>query len=343
MKYAPIYKAAFVFVVLIVIAGCDFKPQSAGNLDEIIVFADSMDWNDYKPPIDSVFGRLYQTPVMESEYVLSWQPADDLEKFKYTRNIFFLGRMNSDGAVSTLVRNSLSEDIINNVNSGKYFYIPKHDPWATDQYVLFLLAPNKEELINRIYKYSDAIYDDFEKSYYERFKEELFKRYENEDLEEYLVNHFPFTMRIPSDYFIAHESVDSNFVWIRRLEPDRSVMVHWVPYSDTIDVNYKWIVKERNKVADMIYEGDVIVEGETKRRTVRFLKWQALRLEGTWMNPKYMIGGPFRNITFVDSKSNLIFMIDFYVRAIGQRKKMYLDQLDIMAHTFQSKARLQAK
>ncbi|NIV09770.1 MAG: DUF4837 family protein, partial [Aliifodinibius sp.] len=65
-------------------------------------------------------------------------------------------------------------------------------------------------------------------------------------------------------------------------------------------------------------------------------------LEGTWMNPKYMVGGPFRNMTFVDDKSNLIFMIDFYVRAIGQRKKVYLDQLDIMAHTFQSKAHLKS-
>ncbi|NIV09771.1 MAG: DUF4837 family protein, partial [Aliifodinibius sp.] len=77
------------------------------------------------------------------------------------------------------------------------------------------------------------------------------------DLEEYLINHFPFKIRIPSDYFIANESVEFNYVWVRRLNPDRSLMVHWVPFSDTIDVNDEWVIKERNKIAEMIYEGDV--------------------------------------------------------------------------------------
>ena len=34
----------------------------------------------------------------------------------------------------------------------------------------------------------------------------------------------------------------------------------------------------------------------------------------------------------------MIFMIDFYVQAVAQRKKLYLDQLDIMAHTFEAKS-----
>lgn len=329
-----------ILIVIIFIFGCSSKRQSAGNFDEIIVFADSVDWNDYQEPLNSVFGRYYKTPVLEREYILSWQSTNEIDKFKNSRNIFFLGRMNSKELASTIIKNSLSQDIINNVNSGKYFYIPKHDTWALDQYVLFLLAPDKNELIGRISKYGDAIYDDFEKSYYRRIKEELYRYYENKKLEEYLVNHFPFRVRIPSDYFIANESLENNFVWIRRVGPDRSLMVHWIPYHDNINVNYEWIVKERNKIAKITFEGDVIVEDETEIETVKFQKWQALRLEGTWKNPKHMVGGPFRNMTFTDN--NLIFMVDFYVQAIGQRKKMYLDQLEVMAHTFQSKSSLKS-
>ena len=321
--------------------GCSLNPESIGNFDEIIVFADSVDWRDFKVPLGNVFGKKYLTPVMEAEYVLSWHPAKDIEKFKHARNIFFLSRMNSDATVSTIVKNSLSQDIINDVNSGKFFYIPKHDPWASDQYVLFLLAPDKKELIDRMQKYGQIVYEDFEKSYYKRYEEEIFKRYENKELEEYLVDHFPFKVRIPSDYFIANESLEHKYVWIRRLEPDRSLMVHWMP-MDSIDFNYRWAVQERNRIAEMIFESDVIVEEETQFKTVKFDRWEALRLEGTWKNPIHFVGGPFRNITFVDNESGLIFMIDCYVQAIGQRKKMFLDQLDIMAHTFQTKAHLQS-
>lgn len=339
-------KAASKLLIIVLAAwgiwGCGYKPRSAGNLDEIIVFADSTDWLDYRAPLDSVLGREYPTPVVEQEYVLSWQPLEELENFRRSRNIIFLARTDSEEPVSALVQRSLNQEIIDNVNSGNYFYIPRHDPWASDQYVLFLLAPNKDEMIKRIYRYGDAIYDDFEKSYYKRFREELFKRYEQKDLEEYLLNHFPFKMRIPSDYFIADESVEYGYVWIRRLNPDRSITVHWMPFSDTMVVDEEWVIQTRNKLAQRIYEGDLIVEDETDSRFVQFLKWEALRLEGTWMNPNYMIGGPFRNITFVDEESQLIFMIDFYVQAVGERKKMFLDQLDIMAHTFQSKAQLKS-
>lgn len=327
---------------VILFGGCSMNPESRGNLDEIIVFADSSDWKDYKQPLASVFGKEYPTPVMEAEYILSWQPARDIEKFKHARNIFFLSRLNSNAPVSTIVRNSLSQDVIDNVDSGKYFYIPKHDPWASNQYVLFLLAPDKNDLIDRIQKYGDIIYDDFEKSYYKRYKEEIFKRYENKDLEEYLLNHFPFRVRVPSDYFIASESLEENYVWIRRIEPDRSLMVHWVPLSDSIQVNYRWVIQERNRIAELIFESDIIVEEETTMKAVKFNRWQALRLEGTWKNPIHFVGGPFRNITFSDNESGLIFMIDFYVQAIGERKKMFLDQLDIMAHTFQTKAHLES-
>jgi len=331
-----------IFTGFILFLGCSLNPQSSGNLDEIIVFADSSDWKDYKEPLAAVFGREYPTPVMEAEYILSWQPARDIERFKHAKNIFFVSRLNSNASVSTIVKNSLSQDIIDNVDSGKLFYIPKHDPWASSQYVLFLLAPDKNELIDRIQKYGDIIYEDFEKAYYKRYKEEIYRRYENKDLEEYLIDHFPFRVRIPSDYFIADESLEHNYVWIRRIDPDRSLMVHWVPLTDSMQVNYRWVIQERNRIAEMIFESDIVVEEETQIKTVKFNRWQALRLEGTWKNPIHFVGGPFRNITFIDNESRLIFMIDFYVQAIGERKKMFLDQLDIMAHTFQTKAHLES-
>lgn len=169
----------------------------------------------------------------------------------------------------------------------------------------------------------------------------MYTNNENRKLEDYLSEHFPFTMLMQKDYVVVDESREHRYVWMRRLHPDRSIFVHWIPYHDSIEIDFNWIVEQRNKLAKKIYHGDIVVEEETSLERFKFKKWPAsYRLEGTWMNPDLVIGGPFRNITFVDKESNLIYMIDFYVQAIGQRKRLYLDQLDIIAHTFRSKGQL---
>jgi hypothetical protein len=256
------------------------------------------------------------------------------------RNLMFIARLDSEDPVSKEVTALLNEEVIEGIKSGEYFYIPQKDSWAFNQYVVYLVAPTKDEMIQRIYDLGELVFDDFEESYYTRLKEEMYARYENKKLEDYLLEHFPFTLRVQHDYEIVDESLENNYVWLRRIHPrrDRSLAVHWISYSDSIDINFGWIVKQRNQLGQWSYQGDVVVEEETHLEQVRFSRWPAYRLEGTWKNPELYVGGPFRSIVFVDKKSDLIFLIDFYVQAVGERKKIFLDQLDIMAHTFRSKS-----
>ncbi|NIS37735.1 DUF4837 family protein, partial [Candidatus Saccharibacteria bacterium] len=249
-------------------------------------------------------------------------------------NVMFIARLDSELPISKEVNDLLNDDVKAGIRSGKYFYIPQHNTWARNQYVVFLVAPTKNDMIQSLYDKGELVSEDFRKSYYKRLKERMFKRFENEELEQYLAKHYPFTLRLPPDYLLLDESQEERYIWLRRLHPDRSLAVHWIPYNDTIDITYDWIVKQRNKLAEKIFHGDVVVEEESKLRELKFKRWQAKRLVGTWKNPELVIGGPFRSTVFVDKKTNYIFMIDFYVRAIGQRKRPYIDQLDVIAHTF---------
>jgi hypothetical protein len=157
---------------------------------------------------------------------------------------------------------------------------------------------------------------------------------EQKSLQRYVESHFPFTMRIQHDYFIANEDLEKNFVWIRRMDPDRSILVHWLPYDSSIILNSRWMIDERNRLAKITLSGDVIVEEETKAYATRFKNWKAIKLEGTWRNDSLVVGGPFKNFTFIDSLTNRIYMIDYYVQAIGKRKVLFLDQLTVLVHTF---------
>ncbi|MEL6822398.1 MAG: DUF4837 family protein, partial [Calditrichota bacterium] len=119
--------------------------------------------------------------------------------------------------------------------------------------------------------------------------------------------------------------------------------VTWIPYEDSVNIDYDWVVRERNKLGTKIFEGDVVVEEETTLEDVNFGSEPAQRLIGTWMNPTHFIGGPFRTIIVKDEQSKLVYLIDAYVQAIGLRKRYYLDQLDVMANTFVPKSQMEAE
>lgn len=327
----------FVTGLMMLISSCDHKPESKGNLDEIIVFADSLEWVDYKDALGSHFSKIYRMPTMEREYVMTRKPIEKLHLFQNRRNVLFLGTLNGQGEVSQQIRGILSENVVEGINNGDYFYIPREDEWASDQYVVYLVAPNKDAMLTRIYDLGELVYDNFKASYYKRLKKDMYSWGEQKEVERFLFDNYPFTLRIQHDYHLVDQSIEENYVWLRRFSPDRSMFIHWIPYEDSVKISFDWIVAERNRLAEKIYEGDIVVENETGMEQVQFNNSPALRLEGTWKNPKHFIGGPFRNTTFIDKENKLIYMVDFYVQAVGKRKKPFLDQLDVMAHTFRTR------
>jgi hypothetical protein len=335
MKYFKPITLILVLASIIFIAyNCGTMGTAVGDDDIVYVFADSTDWPLYEEPLNNIFGKYVRTPIMEREYLLRWVPFDKFNAYKKSKNIFILGRLNSNDPVSENVKSLLNKDIIEGVKTGKYFYIPKKDVWVRDQYVLFFVANSVDDMIQKIIDLGELAYQDFRKYYFTRLRDEMFEHMEQKKLEKYIADHFPFTMRVQHDYFIADESLQENYVWIRRFDPDRSILIHWLPKPDTFQLTSRWIIDERNRLAKKVFHGDKVVEEETQAFSINFKGWNAIKLEGTWKNDSLQVGGPFRDITFIDSETNRIYMLDYYVQAIGKRKVPYLDQLDVLIYTF---------
>jgi hypothetical protein len=316
----------FSFIIFLMLWNCSAKGVAYGEDDVIHVFVDSTDWDYYKDVINNKFGEYIKTPIMERRYLLKWVSFDNFEEY--------IGRLDSQEPVSDNVKSLLNPEIIEGVQSSKFFYIPKEDLWSVNQYVLFLVAETRDAMIQKIIDLGDLAYQDFRKYYFKRLKDQMFRRMEQTDLQEYIEANFPFSMRIQHDYFIADEDIQDRYVWIRRFDPDRSMLVHWVPLSDDFQLNSRWVIDERNRLAKKVYSGDVIVEDETKAYSIQFKNWRAVKLEGTWRNDSLVVGGPFGNVTFVDRETQRIYMLDYYVQAVGQRKAPYLDQLNVILYTF---------
>ena len=296
--------------------------------------------------VAATFAGEVLTPVVETEFLVRWRPIEQLSQYKTRKNIFLLARLDSNLPVSEQVKANLNETVVEGIRSGDYFHIPQQNAWARGQYVLFLVAPTRDAMLQRLYDLGELAYDDFADSYYRRLRERMFKRYEQTDVQEYIELYYPFTIRVQHDYRVVDESTDERYVWLRRTnnrnDIDRSILVHWIPNDDSIRIGFDWIVAQRNRLADSLFAGDEIVEEETTLQQTRFGSFNALRLEGTWMNPELVVGGPFRTIVFIDRESDLIYLVDMYVQAVGKRKKPFLDQLEVLVHTLKPRSRMQA-
>ena len=63
-----------IFLILggIFLFQCGTHGEAVGDDDIIYVFADSVDWPQYREVLETKFNRYVKTPAMENQYLLEW-------------------------------------------------------------------------------------------------------------------------------------------------------------------------------------------------------------------------------------------------------------------------------
>ena len=324
---------SFITIILILSCACDYKNDSYGNFDEIIVIADSNLYLNVRPQVEQIFDRYIYTPHVERSFLLNYQTYERLGIFQMRRNLLFLAILDGEDAVSKYISNALSEEVKNAIRSGRIFQIFHRDFFASDQMAIILCAENLSDLKDKMKNQADAIYTELEDYHFERLSKIMFLRAEQKLLEEYFANTMGWEMRIQHDYFVAQESSDKNFVWLRRLKPDRSLFVFRQKASALPD-GEEWLINLRDSITTQYFEGDSVEISDTYIQRINFNERPALKMVGVWQNHKLLVGGPFRTFVLHDPNKNYVYLIDFQVTAPGKRKKPFLDQLEVMARSF---------
>lgn len=324
----------FITFYLTTFFGCDYKPASYGDFEKIVVFADSTLYAQVQTELEQTFDQFIYTPHSEKSFYLDLQPLEMLDTYQTRRNILFMGLIDGDDEVSKFINTALSNQIKENIKQGTIFEIFQADLFASEQEVIFLPAVDREMLKSFLSDRKDIIFDRLHKSYFRRMQNAMFLKGEQEIIEEYLVKEYGWKIRVQHDYRIVKEVEDRSFVWFRRLNPDRCLFVYRFPFDNFSD-NEKWLYSLRDSLTTVHYEADSIDTEDTYLQNIQFMEKEAQKLTGIWQNHRHYIGGPFRTYVFSDSTEKYAYMIDISVTAPGERKKPYLDQLDIMAHTFE--------
>ena len=314
--------------------GCEYKPASFGDFEKIVVFADSTLFTQVQTELEQTFDQFIYTPHSERSFYLDLQPLALIDTYQTRRNLLFMGLLDGQDQVSEFMRSALSAQIKERVANGDVFEIFQEDLFASEQQVIFLPAVNPEMLKKFLSDRKDIIFNRLHESYFHRMQNAMFLKGEQFVIEEYLTKEYGWKIRVQHDYRIVKEVEDRSFIWIRRLNPDRSLFVYRFPFK-RLDDEGEWLFGLRDSLTTVHFEADSIDHTDTYLEIVQFMGKDNKKLTGVWQNHQHYIGGPFRTYSFTDPTNSYIYVIDISVTAPGERKKPYLDQLDIMAHSFQ--------
>jgi len=257
----------------------------------------------------------------------------DLNSLKERLNLVFIGTTQDNNQVNDYLRQIIPQEFIDDVNMDKSFYFFKDNLYLQDQISLFMVAKNAASFKQIFPNLQRDIFNRFNEKYFARLKERMYKRGEQFDLEEFLQSEYGYKVRVQHDYFLANQNPDEKYVWLRRMDPNRWISI-WKVDRDSSVFSQDSLIKIRNTMTDKYYDGDFVNPDETSLEMSQLDGQDVYKLVGTWTNDSLVVGGPFRMYVVPNKKENCLYMVDIAVMAPAKDKKPFLDQLEVIAHTF---------
>ncbi len=313
----------------------DRVPESIGSYNRFFTFADPEVKEKVKEELEEALEREIITPRTETVFKVRWVDFDSLDRYANRRNLMFLATLNGKGSVSSWVRNSLSPPAKKKVEEDEALIFTKLNLFAQPQTVYFIIGHTPEDLETKIVLNEDYLYSLSDSLINYHLSKWLFKSFfgeeENKELTRQIAREYNFSIRIPPLYKLARK--DSNFIWLRRLEPEQWVFVYFEQTEDST-LSYDWWLKKREEVGKLYYEGDVIIDSTVHIKESHIAGYPAMRFSGLWKNPEKILGGPFISYLFYVPKQSRKYIVDCAVFAPTVKKEPYLRHTEIIARTF---------
>jgi len=346
-----IFLVILIVLLSILFISCDSTNKPAkGFEDEIIVVADSLEYEELIGSLQTVFEKEIFTPQPEKLFTLKRMSVAQLENNKRTKNIIIAAPLNSGSRTSNYIQAIVDSSVETKLSSDPNFVVYKYDLWAKNQIVAVLAAPTIQELNNKIVQNSDDLLYVFQKKSDERLFSNLYNpTYEKKDIEGKFIRNYGWVIYVQADFVVALDKSEDNFVWLRRSpgsEMERWLFIHWIENVTPDYLTQDSIKVIRDRLTKKFYQTSddasyvVVASDNFVVKEVNFNDRYALFTQGLWeLNIKGM-GGPFVNYFFYDEKTQRIYMIDGSVYAPKYYKRNLIQQMDVTLQSFRTKSEL---
>jgi hypothetical protein len=349
-----ILTVTFVIIVLafLLIFLLNYKTEKTakGFEDEILVVADSIEYEQLQKSLQSVFEKEIFTPQPEKMFTLKRGNISQIENSKRTKNIIIAATLNSGSQTSKYLETIIDPSIEGKSASDSSAIYYKHDLWAKNQLVAVLSAPTVQELNNKILQNSDELFITFQKKSDERLFSNLYNpNYEQKEIEGKFLTDYGWIIYVQPDFKLVSNKQEEKFVMLKKSEGselEHRIIIHWIDNAtpdylmqDSIKALRNRLTKEFTQTADdtsyAIVASDYFVVKE-----VNFNGRYALFTQGLWEMNLNGTSGPFVNYFFYDEKSKRIYMIDGSIYAPRHYKRNLIQQMDVTLQSFRTESEL---
>ena len=334
----------------LIIISCDTQKPAKGFEDEIIVIADSVEYNEMLGSLQSVFEKEIYTPQPEKLFTLKRKSVASLNKNDRYKNIIIAAPLNSGSSTSDYIKAIVDSTVEEKLATDSSFIAYKENLWAKNQMVAVISANSMKELDEKIMRNSDNLLYTFQKKSDERLYENLYNpTYEKKDIEGKFLKEYGWVIYVQADFVLALDKPQEHFVWLRRSpgsDMERWLFVYWIDNATPDYLVQDSIKVIRNRLTKKFYQTSddasyvVVAEDYFVVNEVNFNGRYALFTQGLWeLNIKGM-GGPFVNYFFYDEKTRRIYMIDGSVYAPRYYKRNLIQQMDVTLQSFRTESEL---
>ncbi len=331
-----------------------FKPKSTGDETEIITYIDSLLYSEVQEPLKFVFYRLLYTPQPETLFIIKPEfQIYSLDQLKTRKNLMFILTLDDKSEIGNYVLNMLDPSSKELVEKDSAYMFIKRDLWSRGQIILVLVSKDKGTLLKHLKESRNEIYIYFRDEFFKRELDAIYSEGHNKkNIERYLLEKYGWTILVQHDYYVAKDSAQEKFVWLRRRTPEdmeRFIFIHWI---DSVESPYRffnqaWIAEKRNEITRKFYrtvDDDAWVVIAEDPESIKYLYFfpvnfngkYAIRVQGLWRFNDFTGGGPFISYIFYDEKQKRIYFIDGSIFAPRYEKKKLIIQIDALLHTFKT-------
>lgn len=344
----------FIVIVLVLLLfflyDYNAKKPAKGFEDEIYVVADSVEYDQMREALQSVFEKEISTPQPEKLFTLKRIDISQLEKNKRIKNLIIAASLNSGNSTSKYIEKVVDADELLKIKSDSNFISYKDDLWAQNQLVAIISAPTINQLTKKILIKSEDLLDAFQKKSDERLFSNLYNpATEQKDIEGKLLRDYGWIIYAQVEFKLVVNNPKEKFVLLKKsVESDfeQWISVYWIDNTTPDYLTQDSIKVIRNRLTKKFYQTTddssyvVVAANDFVVKEVNFNGRYALFTQGLWELNIKGVGGPFVNYFFYDQKLQRIYMIDGSVYAPKYYKRNLIQQMDVTLQSFRTEEEL---
>lgn len=310
---------------LLVLSACNAGPtmtQATGLAYEVVVVVDQEDWEGEvgkalrSDLASDVPGLPQSEPALKITYV---QPKDFNGFLKFVRNIL---TVRIDPTVYTKVSMSAESD-----------------PWAKNQTVLKLSAPDTDAILAYLNAHEHVLADFFVKEEINRAISQLEKEYSTVVMDN-LKNKMKLMLKAPSNMTYYKDTTD--FFWAsNNASTGRTdLVVYTFPYTDVETFTVDYLVAKRDSVLKINLPGSFPNSYMTTEKRAE-ITYEPITVNGSycgvmrglWRVEGDMMGGPFVSHIRLDEKNNRVVVAEGFVYAPETDKRNFIRRIEAALFT----------